>query len=76
MTADLIAQIGVAIFGTTGVWLLASKEAEVRRWGYVSGLVAEPFWLYGAITTDQWGVVLMVAIYTVAWIRGIRNSFF
>ena len=69
---DATAQLGIFVFGVAAVWLVAQR-GPIRRWGYVCGLVAEPFWLYSSIAARQWGVVAMCFIYAAGWIVGLRN---
>lgn len=65
----------IAILGTVTIWVLAQKKPWAK-WGFVVGLIAEPFWLYTAWTTKQWGIVAMVFVYAICYIIGIRNYFY
>jgi nicotinamide riboside transporter PnuC len=64
---DIIAQIGVFIFGVLGIFLVARKN----KWGFVFGLLAQPFWLITSYTHGQWGVFLVTIFYTGSWFYGI-----
>ena len=70
---DLV-QAAILILSGVTAWLLASKHARVRRWGYVVGIVGEPFWLYASWVTNQWGVVLLALWWTAQYIRGAINN--
>jgi hypothetical protein len=70
----IVSQVAIAVLGCTAVMLVGSKDARTRRFACIFGLSAEPFWLYSSIAAHQWGVVVMCAIYTVGWVRGIRNN--
>lgn len=75
MTAfDIFIQAGILILGGFAVALLAHKEASVRKWGYVTGLASEPFWIYAAVTTDQWGVVLIALWWAWWYYKGALNN--
>jgi len=42
---DTISQIGIFIFGVLGIILVARKN----KWGFVFGLLSQPFWYITAI---------------------------
>ena len=71
---DIISQVGVTIFGVTAVFLVGSKSPHVRRYGYLSGLLAQPFWYFTFITHQQYAIVVLSLLYTVSWIRGLKNN--
>ena len=60
------------IFGALSVWFVSRKE-EWKRWGYIFGLIGQPFWLIAAIQSGQWGIMVMAVFYTYAWAQGIYN---
>lgn len=68
----MIAQLGIAIFGVLAVWLVQDDRIERRRWAPVFGLLGQPFWIWMAASSQQWGVLLLCALYTVSWARGLR----
>lgn len=67
----MIAQIGIATFGVLAVWLAQEPRIERRRWAPVFGLLGQPFWIWMAVSAQQWGVLLLCALYTVSWARGL-----
>lgn len=67
-------QLAIVILGGLAIYLLASKRARVRRWGYVSGLASEPFWIHASVTTEQWGVVLLAVWWGWFYFRGAVNN--
>ena len=69
---DVISQIGIGVFGCSAVWLVGRRE-KWRRWGYVMGLVGQPFWIYTTIQHGQWGILVLSAWYTYSWAAGLRN---
>jgi len=69
---DFVAQIGVFIFGVIAIILVSRKN----KWGFVFGLLSQPFWFITAYTNRQWGVFLLTFIYTGSWMYGIREWFF
>jgi len=68
---DTIAQIGVTIFGVIAIILVSRKN----RWGFVFGLLSQPFWFITSYCNKQWGVFFLTVIYTFSWIYGIYEWF-
>ncbi len=69
---DVVAQIGVSFFGILAIILISRKN----RWGFVFGLMSQPFWFITAFINQQWGVFLLSVIYTCSWLYGIQEWFF
>lgn len=69
----MIAQIGIGVFGMTAVMLLPCKDEKIRRWGYVLGVCAQPFWFYETYTKEQWGIFFLSIFYSINWLRGVWN---
>lgn len=69
---NLVAQIGIMVFGCSAVWFVGRRE-RWRRWGYILGVLSAPFWFYTSITHKQWGIVLVCAWYTYSWGQGVWN---
>ena len=69
---DTISQIGITIFGVSAIILVAKKN----KWGFVFGLLSEPFWFFTSFLNAQWGIFLLTVIYTGTWIFGIYEWFF
>ena len=71
---DHVAQ-AMLMIATCGSYVFFSRRnGRLWRWGYVVGLIGEPFWLYASWTTGQWGVV-GVALWTTVFLAiGLRNN--
>ena len=69
---DTVLQAIIAISSGLTIWLLVRKD-KWYRWGFVTGLISEPFWLWSAIRHDQWAIILLVAWYTYAYALGFKN---
>jgi len=69
---DNISQIAIFILGVTSIILVARKN----KWGFVFGLLAQPFWYITSFVNKQWGVFFVSIIYTFSWIYGIYEWFF
>ena len=70
MNSAALSQIGILIFGCSSVWILARPE-HWRRFGYLLGLLSQPFWLYNSLKTGQWGVFILSLFYTYSWAQGV-----
>ncbi len=69
---DTIAQIGIAVFGIAAIILVAKKN----KWGFVFGLLSQPFWYVTAFINKQWGVFFLSIIYTGSWVFGVYEWFY
>ena len=67
-----LAQLGIMIFGGLAIWFVGRKE-RWGRWGYVLGLLSQPFWFWTTIAHQQWGLVAITAFYTYSWAQGAWN---
>lgn len=70
---DLISQVCVFLFGVSAIFVVGMKNERTRRWGYILGLAAQPFWYYTFITNGQYILVGVNIAYTFSWINGVRN---
>jgi hypothetical protein len=68
----MIAQIAIALFGVTAVFLSQDHRESCRRWACVFGLIGQPFWFYAAWSAEQWGIFALCFLYTYSWWRGFR----
>lgn len=69
---ELISQVAIVFLGSSSIILVAKKN----KWGFVFGLLGQPFWLITSFINHQWGVFLVAIIYTFSWIFGIYEWFF
>lgn len=72
MSIDNISQIAVFILGAPAIILVAKKN----KWGFVIGLLSQPFWFITSFLNKQWGVFFVSFIYTLSWCLGIYEWFF
>ena len=70
----MIDQIGIGLFGATGIILVTLKSPKYRMWGCIFGLMAQPFWVYTSWTNSQWAVFGLTIIYSISWVNGWRNN--
>lgn len=68
----MISQIIIALTSGGAIWFTTRKETW-SRWGYILGLLGQPFWFYETYTNDQWGLFALTVFYTYSWCQGIYN---
>jgi len=71
-TRTMISQIGIVLFGLSAVWLIGRKE-KWSRWGFILGLMSQPFFIYTAWKHEQWGLFILSICYVYVWFQGIYN---
>ncbi len=69
---NTISQIGIVILGVAAILLVSKKN----KWGFVLGLLSQPFWFITSFINRQWGVFFLSIVYTGSWIFGIYEWFF
>jgi len=70
----MISQIFIIVLGIPTFFLISRPESW-RRWGFVLGLISQPFWYYQTITHQQWGIFILSLFYTYTWCQGIYFGF-
>lgn len=71
MSASAIAQVGIACTGVTAIFLTQTKSAELQRFACLFGLAGQPFWIWSAISAEQWGILALTTLYAFAWGKGV-----
>ena len=69
-----VAQIGIAIFGVTAIWLSQQSCHKRRRWACIFGLASQPFWFYSAWVAEQYGIFALSFLYAWSWGVGFKNN--
>ena len=67
-----IDQFFIMIFGCSAIWLVSRKE-DYRKWGYLIGLISQPFWFYSSYKAEQYGIFFLSLFYTYSWTQGVYN---
>lgn len=70
----MFAQIMIAVFGVTAVWLTQQSNQDLKRYACFFGLLGQPFWVYATYSTEQWGMFILTLCYTYAWYIGLWNT--
>ena len=69
---DTISQIAIFVLGASAIILVAKKN----KWGFVVGILSQPFWFITSFINQQWGVFFVSIIFTMSWALGIYEWFF
>lgn len=64
-------QWGIALFGVVAIALTQDPNRGRQRYACLFGLAGQPFWLYAAWHSQQWGIGIVTVLYTLAWSRGV-----
>ena len=69
-------QVGLLLFGAAAIYLVGLEPNNpYQKWGYVVGLISQPFWLYSSFKMRNWGIFYLSIFYTYSWGVGIVNHF-
>ena len=63
-------QFFLAIFGLSALSMAYSPRPSLRKWSPICGLAAPPFWFAFALDAGAWGLLVLVAAYTLVYLRG------
>ncbi|MBI2589542.1 nicotinamide mononucleotide transporter [Candidatus Berkelbacteria bacterium] len=69
---ETIAQLAIFGFGISSIVLVARKN----KWGFVFGLLTQPFWIYTAFINEQWGIFFVSFAYAASWSYGVYQWFY
>ena len=70
MTQSTAIQLIILLTGAAAIWLSQSVSYNKRRQACLFGLIGQPFWFYTTISSQQWGLVALSALYTISWGKG------
>ena len=68
-------QFALAFFGLTALWLATGESLVGRRWAPVVGLIGQPAWMWFAVESGAWGLLLLSMAYTGVYARGAWVQF-
>ncbi|MBQ0917473.1 hypothetical protein KBW71_03390 [Hydrogenophaga aromaticivorans] len=63
-------QFLMASFGLTSLWFAMGRNLTLRKWAPVVGLAGQPFWFAFSLDAGAWGLLVLVAAYTLVYLRG------
>jgi len=67
-------QVMIALTGALAIWLTQQDRAHLKKYACLVGMAGQPFWLYSAFESEQWGILALSIFYTYAWMVGIKNN--
>jgi hypothetical protein len=68
----MILQIIIVFLSASAIFMISRKE-NWSKWGYLVGLIGQPFWLYSTYHSEQWGIFLLSMFYIYSWGTGVYN---
>jgi hypothetical protein len=71
---DRCLQIAIAVLSIAAAYMVAS-EGPWQRWGFVVGLLSQPFYFAATWRARQYGMLIVAIFYVGAWVQGIANRF-
>jgi len=69
---EIISQAAIFVLGTIAIILVAKKN----KWGFVVGMLSQPFWFISSFINQQWGIFFVSIVFTISWAYGIYEWFF
>jgi hypothetical protein len=74
MTLNMLSQVGITLFGGAAIWLVGRPDPRTRRWGFVCGLLSQPWWYTQMVLHGQWPMLPVYTWYTFSWLSGLRAN--
>jgi len=68
-----VVQVCILVFSSASIFFFSSKKKF--RYGFVAGLMGQPFWIYETWRAGQYGMFLVSVWFTAMQVRGIWNNF-
>jgi|MEHZ01.4.fsa_nt_MEHZ011079532.1_7 hypothetical protein len=72
---DFFCQIIITGTGCYSLLAIGSPDPNVRLNGGIVGLIGQPFWLATSLINSQYGLLILVIVYAISWVRVIRTSY-
>jgi len=72
---DYFCQLVITCTGFFSLYLFASQDLNVRMKAGNVGLIGEPFLFATAFINEQYGVLILVLVYGINWIRIIHSNY-
>ena len=69
---DIASQYAIMVLGPLAVWMVGWKN-KYRKWGYLVGILSQPFWFITLYNNKQWPVFVCAFLYTYSWANGFYN---
>ena len=63
-----VTDIAIAVLSLSGIGLSYYKAHDLRRYGCLCGLAAQPLWIYHIWATESWGIAPVAPAYTALYL--------
>lgn len=73
MTAAMLCQFIIAIFGVTSIWFANDPVESRRKWACILGILSAPAFLWAAWEVNQWANFATSVLCLACWVRGFRQ---
>lgn len=74
MDVKFLEQVGLALVELIPIAFSQAKTFKVRRFDCVFGLLLEPYWIYYAYTTKQWGILFLGFLFIIVFAYGFYHK--
>ena len=71
---DALLQAAIAVLSLVAI-ACVSTDGAAHRWGFVIGLLSQPFWIAATWRARQWGMLVLAIFYCGFWTQGILIRF-
>lgn len=72
---DAVLQAAIALTSLLAMWIATRHGRAWSRWGFVVGLLGQPFWLYVHWHAGQFGMLLVAILFTMFWAHETWDHF-
>lgn len=69
-------QYVITLTSSIAIFLSQSTNCNLSRYACFFGLAGQPFWMFTAMSHDQWGIFMSSIVFTCAWLKGLMNHWF
>lgn len=71
---DYLCQIIITGTGCYSLLAVGSPDPKYRMKAGIVGLIGQPFWFATSLINEQYGLLVLVLVYGLSWIRVINTN--
>lgn len=68
----MFTQTIILILSSLSIYLISLNDKKTK-YGFLLGLIVQPFWLYETFKNNQYGMLLLTLFYSLSYIKGYKN---
>ncbi len=68
--------IFLAVLSIAALYSVTHQNPRLRKAAPIFGVTAQPFWLYAAWTSQEWGILVVTCVYAAIWIKDLVYTWF